>query len=197
MSRHVRNVIGLVLFALSFVALVPGLREPLITISASFALMGNKIDLFEETRSILQTVQSLRDDGNDFVAGLIFLFGVVVPIVKGLTLVAAFLVKNHMLKRRFAAFVRAISKWAMNDVFVVAVYVAFLSARATDNLDARIEPGFYWFTGYCLLSLLSLQFLKVTPDEIPPGVSGVDVPIEDSISGDGKALSGQRAPARG
>ena len=55
----------------------------------------------------------------------------------------------------------------MADVFVVGVYVAYLSAKATDNLDARIEDGFYWFVSYCLVSLLALQFMKIDPPTSP------------------------------
>jgi paraquat-inducible protein A len=166
-SRVVRNSVAVVLLVLSFVALVPGLREPLITISASFSMMGRTMEVFRETRSILQTVESLHESGNDFVAGLIFLFGVVVPVVKGGLLLLALFAST--MRRWVGPFVRAISKWAMNDVFIVAVYVSYLSAKATDALDAQIEPGFYWFAGYCLLSLLSLQFLQLQdPRETAP-----------------------------
>jgi uncharacterized paraquat-inducible protein A len=160
-SRNARNSIALVLFTLSIVALVPGLFRPLITISASVAVFGGRVEMFRETRSILQTVESLHRSGNDFVAGLIFFFGVVVPLVKGAALIGAFFVRSPPVREGMVGFVRAISKWAMNDVFVVAVYVSYLSAKATDNLDAQIEHGFYWFATYCLLSLLSLQFLKL------------------------------------
>jgi uncharacterized paraquat-inducible protein A len=178
MSNRVRNAIGLTLLAASFVALVPGLREPLITLTASVTLMGRTMELFRETRSILQTIQSLHDSGNDFVAGLILLFGLIVPIVKGGLLVTGLFLRPGTARRLIVGFARAISKWAMNDVFIVAVYVAFLSARATDSLDSKIEPGFYWFAAYCLLSLLSLQFLKLdltptaegaTPSAVDPG----------------------------
>jgi uncharacterized paraquat-inducible protein A len=162
---RIRNVIAMVLLAGSYVAFVPGIRLPLITITASFEMMGRKVQLFTETRSILQTVQSLHDSGNDFVAGLILLFGVIVPVVKGLTLVTALVLRAAGPRRAADHFARAISKWAMNDVFVVAVYVAFLSARATDGLDAVLERGFYWFTAYVLLSLVALNFLKL--DEEP------------------------------
>lgn len=154
-----RNVIALTLLLASYAAFVPGITKPLITIEAGIEIFGAKMELFRETRSILQTVTSLRDSGNEFVAGLIFLFGVVVPIVKGLMLVGSGLLvgRAHDMMDVIA---RNISKWAMSDVFVVAVYVAFLSARATDNLDAQLESGFYWFAAYVLLSLLSLNFLR-------------------------------------
>ena len=62
---------------------------------------------------------------------------------------------------RLFAFVRGISKWAMADVFVVGVYIAYLSAKATDALDAQLHEGFYYFAAYCLISLLSVQVMHV------------------------------------
>ena len=69
-----RNAVALVLVVLSYVALVPGLLWPLITITASFTLMGNKIELYHQTRSIVQSIKDLHESGNDLVAGLILLF---------------------------------------------------------------------------------------------------------------------------
>lgn len=156
-----RNVIAVVLLVTSFVVLIPGLIRPLITITASITFMGKTNELFSETRSIIQTVRSLHESGNDFVAGLILLFSVIVPFVKGALLVAAMFLRNVVTRFRLYHFVRAISKWSMADVFVVGVYVAYLSAKATDNLDAQIHIGFYYFAAYCLISLLSLQFMTV------------------------------------
>ncbi len=154
-----RNIIALVLVLISFALLIPGLTRDLITISASFSLLGSSTEIFRETRSILQTIENLHDSGNDFVAGLILLFSVLVPFIKiGLLGVAA-IVKRPVARYRIFAFVRAISKWAMADVFVVGVYIAFLTAEATDGLDAELHSGFYWFTGYCLVSLAALQFM--------------------------------------
>ena len=69
------------------------------------------------------------------------------------------------------AFVRSISKWSMADVFVVGVFVAFLASNATPNMDAQIHSGFYFFTAYCLVSLLALQFMHVAapPSDPRPG----------------------------
>jgi len=59
---------------------------------------------------------------------------------------------------KWQIFVSAISKWAMADVFVVGIFVAFLGANAMDNTKATLLPGFYYFSGYVLLSAL-LAFL--------------------------------------
>ena len=155
-----RNAIGLSLVVLSFIVLIPGLTRDLITITASFTLLGNTTELFNDTRSILSTVRGLHDSGNDFVAGLILLFSVIVPFVKGALLLLALNLRDPTRRWKLGRFVASISKWAMADVFVVGVYVAFLSARATDGLDAQLHNGFYWFTAYCMISLLSTQFLR-------------------------------------
>ena len=156
MSR--RNLVAVILLVASYIAFVPGIFEPLITITGTYTAFGNEVEVLRETRSIVQTVRSLHESGNDLVAGLILLFGVIVPIVKGISLLAATFL-HHRSRRLTDAFARVISKWAMNDVFVVGVYVAFLSARATDGLHAELEVGFYWFTAYVLTSLLALTLL--------------------------------------
>jgi uncharacterized paraquat-inducible protein A len=154
-----RNIIALILVLISFVLLIPGLTRPLITITASFSLLGNTTELFRDTRSIIQSIRNLHQSGNDFVAGLILLFSVLVPFIKGALLGVAAIVKHATARYRIFAFVRAISKWAMADVFVVGIYIAYLAAKATDALDAELHDGFFWFTGYCLVSLVSLQFM--------------------------------------
>ena len=164
----VRNAIALVLILVSFAILIPGLTKPLITISASFSFLGKSTEIFRETRSILQTVRNLHESGNDFVAGLIFLFSVVVPFVKGALLGVALALRHAGTRYRVFVFVRSISKWAMVDVFVVGIYVAYLAAKASDNLDAQLQTGFYYFASYCLVSLLALQFMKIKRPERAP-----------------------------
>lgn len=168
-----RNVVALALTVVSLVLLLPGLLQPMLTITASVTMMGTTREIFRETQSILQAVRSLHESGNSFVAGLILLFSVIVPFLKG----AAFFVILG-LRRRAAGFrlyltVRSLSKWSMADVFVVGVFIAFLAARATDNLDALAGVGFYWFASYCLVSNLAFQILEVRSPERVEG-SGAD-----------------------
>lgn len=163
-----RNLIALVLVAISFVLLYPGLTQPLITITASFTLLGRTMEMFSETRSILTTIEGLHESGNNFVAGLILVFGVVVPLVKGLVLLSVLLLRSA--RTRLFRFVHSISKWAMNDVFVVAVYTAFLAGKANEVLDAHLGVGFYYFTAYCLTSLLALQLMKFEESHTPADV---------------------------
>ena len=67
-------------------------------------------------------------------------------------------------------FVAAIAKWSMADVFVVALFIMYLAAEATQTpsgdpdaapllaFDASFGPGFYWFAAYCLFSLAPQQY---------------------------------------
>jgi paraquat-inducible protein A len=155
------NKVAFALIVLSFILLVPGLLQPLLTISASLEFMGVQREIFTETRSIIQTVRSLHESGNNFVAGLILLFSVIVPFAKAITLLVVLALRDIKAKLRLHRFIDSISKWSMADVFLVGVYVAYLSAKATDNLGAEIHRGFYFFAAYCLVSIASLYFMRL------------------------------------
>lgn len=157
-----RNIAAVILVLVSLVLVVPGVIQPIITLSAD--MMGRQV--FAQTRSILQTVKDLHSSGNYTVAGMILFFSVMVPFVKAVLLgVVGLLNPTRPARYRIFAFVRGISKWAMADVFVVGVYIAYLSAKATDALDAQLHEGFYYFAAYCLISLLSVQVMQVDRPE--------------------------------
>ena len=159
-----RNKIGLALILVSFGLLIPGLYLPLLNINVTFSMMGMEMEILDETRSILQTIETLYREGNALVAGLILLFSVVVPVAKGLSLIAALFLKSQIARRRIDGLVRVISKWSMADVFVVGILVAFLSAKAMANMSSTLHSGFYFFLGYCLVSIASLYILVI--DEV-------------------------------
>ncbi|MCC6774973.1 MAG: paraquat-inducible protein A [Gemmatimonadaceae bacterium] len=160
-----RNIAAVALTVVSLALLWPGLTEPVLSISATITVLGQSREIFRQTQSIVESVRNLHDSGNDFVAGLILLFSVTVPAIKAILLLAVFTVRNLAMRRRLHTLVSGVSKWAMADVFAVAVFIAFLAARATDNLHATAERGFYFFTAYCLLSNLAFQLLE-TPQEL-------------------------------
>ena len=59
--------------------------------------------------------------------------------------------------------VSLMSKWAMADVFAISIFIAFLGAKAMKNTTASLEPGFYYFTAYVLLSAVIGHFLIINP----------------------------------
>jgi hypothetical protein len=136
--------------------------------------LSGTVDVYDKSRSILGTVRDLFRTGDYPVGFLILLFSVIVPVIKASMLVVVLAIKREGAQRRMLRWSSAISKWSMADVFVVAVFVAYLAAKATQNtrdylfLDARFEIGFYCFAGYCLLSLGSAQLITLGKGKAAP-----------------------------
>ncbi len=135
-------------------------------------------EVYNKTRSILGTAQDLWKDGHPPVAMLIVLFSVIIPVLKGLTLLIAAFMKPGSSRSQLQSGVNVLSKWSMADVFVAGILVAFLATQASQSangmlkFDAELHNGFWFFTGYCLLSVLSATLMPqssqtqplVTPD---------------------------------
>jgi uncharacterized paraquat-inducible protein A len=125
------------------------------------------VEVFLQTRSIVGSVRRLYEVGSPVPATLILLFSVVVPFVKMVLVGWAAFVADLEKRRRTLAFVETIAKWSMADVFVVALFITYLAAMASQSAPAagpplvafRAEfgPGFYWFAAYCIFSLASQQ----------------------------------------
>ena len=125
-----------------------------------------------QTRSIVGSVRHLYSVGSNTAATLILFFSIVVPLTKSLLVTWAVSQANPDTRRRVLFLVETIAKWSMADVFAVAVIIAFLAAQASQSVsgaaivvfDASFGSGFYWFAGYCLLSLavqqISARFLR-------------------------------------
>lgn len=160
-----RNKIAIGLTVVSLGLLVPGLSQPALTIVASIPFGNKPMEIFRQTQNVVEAVKSLYESGNYFVSGLVLLFSIIVPFIKAAMLAVILSVKSRVMQYRLYLFVRSISKWAMADVFAVGVFIAYLASKATDNLDAVIGPGFYYFAGYCLVSNVAFQFLHVPPPD--------------------------------
>jgi len=119
---------------------------------------------YAKTRSIIGTVDELYKAQQFLVAFLIALFSIFVPALKCLLMLISAAIKNRF-GQISESITRLISKWSMADVFVVAVIVAYLAANSTKQteelftLNAQFGEGFYYFLGYCLLSILSMQVM--------------------------------------
>lgn len=153
-----RNITALILTIVSLALLYPGLTKPIlqIVISAELPIIG-KTTFYEQTQSILQTVDTLYNTNNKFVAILIFLFSVIIPFTKGIIILAVLLIKDFAIKTKVYRFVYIIGKWSMADVFVVGVFMAYLSTQSNSSIEADLLEGFNYFAMYCILSLLGIQ----------------------------------------
>jgi len=130
---------------------------------------GPPIEVYQQTRSIVGSVRHLYRVGSPIAATLILLFSVIVPVTKALLVLWAVWLREAALRRKTLRFVEAIAKWSMADVFAVALFIAYLAARASQTpsgpgfppsivtFTATFGPGFYWFAAYCLVSLATQQ----------------------------------------
>ncbi len=140
-------------------------------ISAALQKNMSEVEVYEQTRSIVGSVRRLYEVGSPVPATLILLFSVIVPLGKGVLVAWATFIAEVSRRQRTLAFVEAIAKWSMADVFVVALFIAYLAAQASATpttgptsapaliaFTAHFGPGFYWFLAYCVFSLASQQF---------------------------------------
>jgi hypothetical protein len=149
-------------------------------ISAALQKSMTEVEVYEQTRSILGSVRRLYEVGSPVPATLILLFSVIVPFAKAALVAWAMFIPSAAVRRRTLRFVETIAKWSMADVFVVALFIAYLAAKASAAptegpnaapaliaFSANFGAGFYWFAAYCLLSLASQQItvrLAAAPD---------------------------------
>ena len=140
-------------------------------IVASLQKNVEDIQVYEQTRSIVSTVQHLYDVKSPMPATLILLFSVIVPFAKIAMILWALFLREADRRRRTLDFVELIGKWSMADVFVVALFIAYLAAQASQTppgdpnypppmvaFTASLGAGFYWFAAYCIFSLAAQQF---------------------------------------
>ena len=206
-----RKPIGLIILVIAYILLVPGLTEPMLTVTGTvektklvdlgkqfieetpvkMGLMGDMaqmmlnnikvtgtVDAFDKTRSILGTVKDLLDSGNKFVAVMIVLFSVIVPVVKGLLTFGSFLPMPERFSNIMKWLSGNMSKWSMADVFVIAIFISLLAAKGIRedtglvSFDAHLGVGFYYFLAYCLLSILSAHILYYRGPQAYQGYAG-------------------------
>jgi len=115
---------------------------------------------YYQSKSIVELIQLLFRQHNWLVGSAILLFSVLFPIGKILSTYLLVLrpdTKNRVL----SFFVEKSGKWSMADVFVVAVFLAYL---AFSNIQAGIStqsstlPGLFFFLIYCLLSITASTY---------------------------------------
>jgi len=177
----IKKHIGFTLNILAIALFIPGIYFPMFSLNMDMAVnVANASltsDLVSKQLSLIETVQELYQDDRIFVAVLIFLFSICIPFIKTTLVSFAYFKRNTDLERKIYEFVSKIGKWSMADVFVVAIFLAVLSTNHAETANdqqlvmfgfqmdlmissqtlSAVGQGFYYFVGYCLLSLLATQ----------------------------------------
>lgn len=126
-----------------------------------------EITFKHESKSIASTIGTLMSSGNVMLATLIALFSVAMPLAKlGLMGYISFTTGRHASAARTIA--KAIGKWSMVDVFVVALLLAYFALNQDENTTAHLGHGMYFFVGYCLVSMWAGTWAEAIPLEQKP-----------------------------
>ena len=127
--------------------------------------VSGTVNAFDKTRSIIGTARELYVNGHLPVAALIIIFSVGVPLLKALLLLFVQFPIQAKLRSGLLIVSNAISKWSMADVFVIAIFIAYLAGNGIQeskglvDFNASLGTGFWFFLGYCLASILGTQLL--------------------------------------
>ena len=156
------------LLGVALVFLVVGLLAPILSLVAytDVALLG-KVVFKYESKGVITTVSELIHSGNVFIAGVLFTFSVVTPVIKHIFALMAILASQAAVRRKYVHFLSLIGKWSMADVMVVAVLLSFFVSGKEGFSDSWLGSGLYFFTGYCVLSLVAIQLITHLRDEEP------------------------------
>ncbi len=144
----------------------PALVNNMVDMVVGSLEVSGSIDAFDKTRSILGTAQELYDNNHVLVAVLIVFFSIIVPLIKALILLSIMAPFKQKTKSILLWLSNGISKWSMADVFVIAIFIAYLAgngiqeSRALVDFEASLGNGFWYFLGYCLISIAGTQLLS-------------------------------------
>jgi uncharacterized paraquat-inducible protein A len=176
-KKHIGFAFNIVALGLFF----PGILLTMFSFNMEMAanISGSALNssLIDKELSIMATISELWDDQRLLVAALIFAFSVCIPLLKTVLVCFAYFTKSLQVEKKLIKFVGAIGKWSMADVFVIAIFLAIMSTNHADTnsleqlsvfgfkiaLDISTQTlsaageGFYYFTAYCLLSLIGTQ----------------------------------------
>ncbi len=145
---------------ISLIALVIGLTAPIlaIVVNTDIPVLGETV-LQYKSKGIFSTIEGLWHTNNHWIATLLFIFSVVIPITKSFLVFITLFAKTHHWSLSGLRFSHHIGKWSMADVFVVSTLLVFFANEGNGLTDAEIQVGLFFFTIYVILSLLSTQVI--------------------------------------
>lgn len=139
----------------ALLTLVLGLITPIlmVTIHKEVEYIGDIVLSFE-SKGVVGSIQKLFESGDIVVALVIFLFSVLIPVLKVLSLLIVSLFLQSNFAHGIIKFFKMIGKWSMVDVFVVAVFLVYLTSNKGEISRAEVEVGLYFFLAYVIVSML-------------------------------------------
>lgn len=147
----------------AILTLVLGLITPIlmVTIHKEVEYLGDIVLSFE-SKGVIGSIIKLYESGDVIVAAVILLFSVIVPVSKVFSLLFVSVFMESKFAYGVIRFFKMIGKWSMVDVFVVAVFLVYLTANKGDISRAEVEVGLYFFLAYVIVSM----FVSLSADKM-------------------------------
>ena len=152
----------LALLSVTIMALVTGWFAPILAIVAyqDVPMLGQTVFQFE-SKSIVSALQKLYESGQTVIALVIFLFTILTPVLKSIMLLVVLFSQNLHFSHRSIQVLKAIGKWSMLDVFVIAILVTYFTTKSGGATDATLQIGVFYFVAYVIASMILTSLINV------------------------------------
>ena len=183
-TRGATIALWLVLAA-ALVLLIMAWREPLLSVKVTARLPAfipepfQSFTILDETRSVITMIDRLWETHYRLIASLITFFGVILPVAKNIGVAILLAAPPAGRARSIAAALQFAGRFAMVDIFAVAIIVSVMAAGTIGQGDTGGSPamvetitslrtGFYLFVAYVFVSFamdvaLALRYRRELP----------------------------------
>ncbi|WP_415250310.1 paraquat-inducible protein A [Sulfurimonas sp.] len=147
---HVDEIFIFTIITASLISWFVGILAPIMTIEVFKDLPVVGYTIFKyESKSIWATIKTLWDIDRYFIAVMVGLFSVVIPVIKTFAVYISIFYKKSLKIMNF------IGKWSMADVFIVALLLANLTLNTDEYTDAEVQIALYFFAMYVIFSIIA------------------------------------------
>lgn len=146
-----KRSIYLLLVTLGIISYIFSLFSPLLSI--------NEFYIFKDTLTIYSVMLSLFHGGEWLLFLAIFIFALLFPSAKYvLLLIYGIVFNSYKPSNKMIRMLETISKWAMLDVFIIAILIASIKLKAFAS--AQTHYGLYLFAVSVLIAIGCTYFYK-------------------------------------
>ena len=154
-----KTIFLIYLHIISFASLILGLISPIFLMYITKNIAGSLVILQFESSTIISSIEKLFLQDNYFVGGIILIFSIIFPIIKTLISFITIFIKKIKTLNFLDNIASKIGKFSMTDVFVLSIFLVYLSPKANGIIKTQVESGFYFFFIYVIISI-AITLLK-------------------------------------
>lgn len=147
----VRTLLGMLLTFLAITCFAYGVFSPFLEV--------DKFWLFDNTVSLYSSIVQLFQTQNYFLFLIVFIFSIIIPIIKFSLLAYVIFLAKPPHARYVLNWIEKISKWAMLDVFVIAIMVVTVKLGAVVSFTIHI--GVIYFAVSIISSTLLVKYFNL------------------------------------